>query len=495
MVYKIFNQKKILKTTSLLFCTLFLPLALLSQSSQNIQLTPGTWGGELIYQHQTTEFYLDFRYDDNNNLVAFMSRPVIPFPEMSVGTVTRDGSLFTAGSIQFTVDSDSRQLSGSFPNSSRGLRFELFPVSKLPEAKKPVNSQSTAVPDWTFQTDGAIWGDAAADNEVVYVGSRDGSLYALSQSSGDLKWKFHTGAEIFSRPLIHENHVYILSDNGTLYKLSKENGIPTWKFDTGGQEWQRKLPNDETPGYDSMASAAVISNGIVYVGSADGHIVAIDDHSGDEKWRFKTEGPIHSIPAVAEEMVFFGSYDHHFYALDAETGTLKWKFDTGQMIVSSPVYGNGKIMIGSRVADLFALNASTGEKVWSYYHWGSWVESSGSIYDGLLYIGSSDDQLLKSFDTETGELLWSANLGGSSWTTPVVTENTVYSGTFGNANYGIDHRGGFFAVDRLTGNEKWRFMWEKEEDTDIYGVVSSPVTANGKVFFGGLDGKVYGFTY
>jgi len=38
-------------------------------------------------------------------------------------------------------------------------------------------------------------------------------------------------------------------------------------------------------------------------------------------------------------------------------------------------------------------------------------------------------------------------------------------------------------------------MWEKTEDIDIYGVVSSPVLSNGKVFFGGLDGKVYGFTH
>jgi len=197
-----------LKTILLLVCTLLLPLALFSQSSQNIQLTPGTWGGELIYQHQTTDFYLDFRYDDDKNLAAFIYMPVIPFPERPVGTVSRDDSHFTAGSIQFSIESDSQRLTGSFPNSSRGLRFELFPISKFPKAKEPVSSQSTATPDWTFQTDGAIWGDAAADDDHVYIGSRDGYIYALSQSSGDLKWKFNTGAEIFSRPLVHGNHLY-----------------------------------------------------------------------------------------------------------------------------------------------------------------------------------------------------------------------------------------------------------------------------------------------
>jgi eukaryotic-like serine/threonine-protein kinase len=488
---KLTTNNYLMKYLSVLLSTLLLSASMNAQTLNDLK--SGTWGGVLTYQNQETEFYLDFRYDENNTLIAYSYMPVIPFPERSLGTVNVDSSHFTAGPIQFTIESGMKELSGSFPNSPRDLRFELVPISAIPEANQPVNSQSTATPAWTFQTAGPIWGDAAADNENIYIGSLDRYLYALSQSSGDLKWKFLTGGAIFSRPLVHDDHIFILSDDGTLYKLRKENGSLMWTFDTGGQEWQRKLPNDETPGYDSMASAATISKGIVYIGSADGHLIAIEEKSGVEKWRFKTNGPIHSIPVVAEGLVFFGSYDHHLYALDAVSGMLKWKFDTGQIIVSSPVYENGKIMIGSRSADLFALNATTGKEIWRYFHWGSWIESSGSIYDGHLYIGSSDDQLLKSFNVENGELLWAADLGGSPWTKPAVTANTVYSGTFGNANYGIDHRGGFFAVDRLTGHEKWRFMWEKTEETDIYGVVSSPIVVNENVFFGGLDGVVYGF--
>lgn len=481
-----------MKTVILFASLLFLPISLFSQSTQQPQLTPGTWGGELIYQNQSTEFYLDLRYDHEKNLVAYSYMPVLPFPERLVGAVNGDGSFYIAGPFHFTIE-PGRELTGSFPNSPRGLRFELSPVSEFPEAKKPFSSRSTATPDWTFQTDGPIWGDASADEEFVYIGSRDGYLYSLSQSTGDLKWKFHTGEAIFSRPLIHENYIYILSDNGILYKLNKENGTPAWTFDTGGEEWERKLPNDENPGWNTAISGASVYGNIIYTGSADGHLFAIDANSGTEKWRYKTDGPVHSIPVIAEGMVFTGSYDHHVYAVDASSGRLLWKFDTGQMIVSSPVYGNGKIIIGSRSADLFALNAKTGKEEWNYFHWGSWVESSGTLFGDRLYIGSSDDQLLKSFNIDDGELLWTTDVGGSPWTKPAVTENSVYSGTFGNTNYRIDHRGGFFAVDRLTGEEQWRFMWEKTDGVDIYGVVSSPVTANGKVFFGGLDGKVYGF--
>lgn len=482
-----------MKLLYILICLLFLPFSLFSQPSQQPFPEAGVWSGKLIYQTQTTEFYLGLYPDDNGDLIAHSYMPVIPFLQREIGVLTKKDSFFVAGGIQFSLDSIGKKITGTFPDSPRGLLFELSQTEDFPKASEPVSSRSTATPVWTFETEGPVWGAAAADEHNIYIGSSDGNLYGLSQSSGELTLAFQTEGAIFSRPLAYNNHIYTLSDDGNLYKLDIEAGTPAWIFDTGGEEWERKLPNDENPGYDSMASAAVAFDGIIYIGSADGHLYAIDEQNGTEKWHFKTGGPIHSIPVVAEGRIYFGSYDHHVYSLDAATGELNWKFDTGQLVISSPVYDNGKVIIGSRSADLYALNASTGLEEWRYFHWGSWIESSGTIFDGLFYIGSSDDQLLKSFDPDNGNLLWSANLGGSPWSMPAVTQNTVYTGTFGNANYGIDHRGGFFAVDRLTGKEKWRFMWKKKSDTDIYGVVSSPVVANEMVFFGGLDGLIYGF--
>ena len=487
------NHTAIRKSNLFLTLLLFLPLTLSAQPKQEATPEPGVWGGELVYQNQSTEFYLGFTLDEHGDLTATTYMPVIPFPKRNIGTLNKTDTHFTAGAVQFSIDSDTQKITGTFPGSSRGLSFELYPVDDFPAAKEPISSRSTATPAWTFKTDGRIWGGASTDHENVYIGSTDGNLYSLSQHDGSLIWKFGADGAIFSRPLLHQGSVYTLSDGGKLYKLDSKTGRPIWTFDTGGHVWMRKLPIDENPGWDTAVSGVTISENVVYAGSGDGHLFAIDANSGTEKWRFKTEGPVHSIPVVADGMAIFGSYDHHVYALNAATGELNWKFDTGQMIVSSPAYVDGKVIIGSRSADLYAINASTGVEEWRYFHWGSWVESSGTTFDGQLYIGSSDDQLLKSFDPENGNLLWSASLGGSPWSTPAVTQNTVFTGAFGNANYGIDHRGGFFGVDRLTGEVQWSYLWEKTPDTNIYGVVSSPAAANGMVFFGGLDGVIYGF--
>ena len=53
------------------------------------------------------------------------------------------------------------------------------------------------------------------------------------------------------------------------------------------------------------------------------------------KWKFKTGSSVYSSPAVIDGVVYFGSYDKHLYAVDIKTGEEKWKFKTGDSIYLS----------------------------------------------------------------------------------------------------------------------------------------------------------------
>ena len=53
------------------------------------------------------------------------------------------------------------------------------------------------------------------------------------------------------------------------------------------------------------------------------------------KWKFETEKGCSSL-ALSGGMVYFGSDDNHLYALDIKTGEEKWKFETGEEVSSSP---------------------------------------------------------------------------------------------------------------------------------------------------------------
>jgi outer membrane protein assembly factor BamB len=54
------------------------------------------------------------------------------------------------------------------------------------------------------------------------------------------------------------------------------------------------------------------------------------------RWKFKTRGRVYSSPAVAGGVVFVGSTDGNLYAIDAATGAERWKFATQGRVVSSP---------------------------------------------------------------------------------------------------------------------------------------------------------------
>jgi outer membrane protein assembly factor BamB len=77
-------------------------------------------------------------------------------------------------------------------------------------------------------------------------------------------------------------------------------------------------------------------------------------------WSYATGNNIYSIiyssPAVAGGVVYIGSYDDTLYALDAVTGARKWSYTTGNWITSSPAVANGVVYVGSWDDTIYAFH-------------------------------------------------------------------------------------------------------------------------------------------
>jgi outer membrane protein assembly factor BamB len=98
---------------------------------------------------------------------------------------------------------------------------------------------------------------------------------------------------------------------------------------------------------------------------------------------YTTLGDPQSSPAVANGVVYFGSDDHNVYALNASTGAQLWNYTTGGEVLSSTAVANGMVYIGSVDGNVSALNASTGVRLWSYPTGGSGVFSP-SVANGVV---------------------------------------------------------------------------------------------------------------
>jgi outer membrane protein assembly factor BamB len=139
-------------------------------------------------------------------------------------------------------------------------------------------------------------------------------------------------------------------------------------------------------------SSATVVNGVVYVGSYDGNVYALNATTGVKLWSFLTGDKVFSSPAVANGVVYVGSNDQNVYALNAATGAELWSYTTGYDVVSSPVVANGVVYIGSEDDSVYALSAATGAKLWSH-HTGNQVFSSPTVANGVVYVGSGDGNM------------------------------------------------------------------------------------------------------
>ncbi len=385
---------------------------------------------------------------------------------------------------------------------------------------------------WKFHTNGRVFSSPAVENGVVYVGSEDNNLYAIDQETGALKWKFPTGSRVDSSPAVDGGLVFFGSYDGNFYAVDTATGKEKWHFKTGGERrfagkhLHGSLPAGETmpDPFDFFLSSPTVVAGMVYFGSGDGNVYALEAASGALKWKFQTEDVVHASPAVADGSVFIGSWDSYFYALDAATGKEKWRFKTGEDpdihnqvgIQSSAAVMDGVVYFGCRDSNLYALDSVTGQKKWAFNNKGSWVIGSPAVRDGKVYFATSDTSTLYELEAKSGTPVFSLNF--HRWplfSSPALAGNMLYVGS---------HEGKLMAIDLSLQKTAWTFQtdgsvqngttYTNEDGTPNYGaaftenfydtmvigvskmmtvgaVLSSPVVVGGVIYVGSTDGNLY----
>ena len=64
-------------------------------------------------------------------------------------------------------------------------------------------------------------------------------------------------------------------------------------------------------------SSPSVAEGIAYMGGgASRKLYAVDVQTGEELWSFETEDTVYSTPVVADGVVYVGSLDGYLYALN-----------------------------------------------------------------------------------------------------------------------------------------------------------------------------------
>ena len=384
---------------------------------------------------------------------------------------------------------------------------------------------------WKFPTGDRVISSPVFKDNVIYFGGDDGNVYAVDPASGRQMWKRATNGPVPATPAIADGTVYIGSYDGKFYAFNAQTGALKWKFATGGERrFEAKglhglQPKDQTIAdpFDIFLSSPVVANGAVYFGSGDGNLYALDSATGDLRWKLKTGDVVHASPALADNVLFFGSWDSYFYAVDASTGKEKWRFHGGEDPLihnqvgfqSSPTVANGIVYTGCRDSNLYAFDAATGKEKWRFFNDLSWVNASPAVAGGKVFFDTSDSSLYHVLDANSGKRI--VRQQGKAWmfSSPAVALDVVFIGVLNGTLEARDLKSGDllwdFQVEKSTQNKNWVLTGDRkfnvpflfhsnwreaplvanDQQIRIGGIYSSPLVANGVVYFGSADGFLY----
>jgi eukaryotic-like serine/threonine-protein kinase len=143
---------------------------------------------------------------------------------------------------------------------------------------------------WQFQTKGQVLSSPAVTSDTVYVGSSDHFLYAIDRNTGAEKWKFKTEGRVTSSPALSGGLVYFTCYDGNAYAVDAITGAQKWKFALAGERrfaaahLHGAMPIGETmpDPFDFYLSSPVVVDGVVYFGSGDTDVYAVDAASSAE---------------------------------------------------------------------------------------------------------------------------------------------------------------------------------------------------------------------
>ncbi len=384
---------------------------------------------------------------------------------------------------------------------------------------------------WKFRTGGRVISTPAVVGDRVFVGSTDGALHALDRATGTERWTYRTGGPVASSPAVADGLVIVSSVDGLVHAVDANSGAKRWTFATKGERRftapgiHGALPRTERmpDPFDVFLSSPTVVDGVVYVGSGDQHVYALDLATGALRWSFATGDVVHASPAVADGVVYIGSWDRNLYALDAATGRERWRYTTGNDttiynqigIASSAAVAGGMVFVGGRDGHFHAVDARTGALRWKIDNRGGWTIASPAVHDGVVYFPTSDGRRFKAADAATGAIRFDIQMPTISFSSPAIAGDVVYFGTsdgFLNA-VGISERAfrARFQTDGSKENGPRLLSPSGQLRTDLMypdrtldgmmigmrtmmtlgSVLSSPAIVDGVAYFGSTDGHLY----
>jgi outer membrane protein assembly factor BamB len=269
----------------------------------------------------------------------------------------------------------------------------------------------------------------AVDPEAgrVYVGSTEGTLWALDADDGKKRYGYRANAAIEAQPVVdpQRDEVYAATVTGQVLALHGASGALRWKAEADG----------------SISQPALLSEDAVYVVTDTDLVVAFARTDGKVLWRYRREPHEgfaiagHAGLALAGSRLLTGFGDGVVVALDSSDGRLLWESDTSvdledldptrrfTDVDTTPLVVGDTVYVASFSGGLYALELDSGGV---RAHEGALIGVTGLTATEDALIIASAERGVVCLDLPALSLRWQRALPGGAPSLPLVRGDRVY---------------------------------------------------------------------
>jgi outer membrane protein assembly factor BamB len=258
-----------------------------------------------------------------------------------------------------------------------------------------------------------------------------GDLLRFDPQSGTAQACLSTAFPLRATPLSHDNIAFVPSEDGVLYAVDWRRGKTLWQRATGA-------PLTARPAWAEITTAtpALTRKKLVVIGNDAGLVSALEAGNGRPAWQRKMGAPVGNgitmmrgakAPAVLVPLLEASGHRGGLACLDARSGALLWKYPGAVGApapqVAPPAVDNatGRVFCGDDSGAVTCLDGRTGRKIWKTFARPAAPSRESVLLRGeplfrsyafgsLVVIGGNDG-FVRAFNAENGALRWQFDSG------------------------------------------------------------------------------------
>ncbi len=177
---------------------------------------------------------------------------------------------------------------------------------------------------WKSNLKTDVSGGVGAGDGLVLVGTANGEVIVLDAADGKERWRTPLESEVLTPPAASDGVVVVATGDGHLFGLDSADGGRKWSL-------ERDVPTLSLRG----GSAPLTTPTLALHGFANGHLVAVDLHTGREAWdapivqprgRTELERMVDADcqPVIEGSTVFAAAFQGRVSSVDLGSGTVGW---------------------------------------------------------------------------------------------------------------------------------------------------------------------------